>query len=531
MDIWPWICELPSSDEWDESNPQLVFQLASSKPSRDKTSIQSIQLSAERIYGPNSDDSVAFSLRLLGFYGDNAETKTIWVSDTCPLSSDKPFLPLVLQLLQEIVSRSPTAHNSICPRRSRLHQKFKPELVSRIFDSHSPESVSSFFNLVFLTRLFWLCAFDAPSEVGSLYFHSLLTPNLETFTSKHALILRTFFISVGVDVELCFMRTLGYILAKWLILRELSVGLLQLLTPSPLPSQSLGFSYATESRGLWVLKGYAPVWGMTPTRFNGQQKNQFEAKESVLRYALAHQQLEALVQLEYSIKFTEGFVLINASVDNIRIHVAKLGFNENEDNKYAGEKHFPSRIRLWVGPEIGSSYVAGLRLGRSTDNAEREMETQRILKSNFGKLRAPKLKAMARTAARTRVRNWRWDQDADGNAAVFEASLCDTTTGVEVAAWEEADGGGGGPGNSFRRRYGGANRAFTKSGGWVVAGEECGGVGWRLRKEMEGKVLKWRIGCEIWVSYWPNHVRSSYFETRCVEWCHEVDLPLILNRD
>ncbi len=69
---------------------------------------------------------------------------------------------------------------------------------------------------------------------------------------------------------------------------------------------------------------------------------------------------------------------------------------------------------------------------------------------------------------------------------------------------------------------------MTKTGGLVFAGDEYGeGVGWRLSKEMEGSVLKWRIGGQVWVSYFPNEVKSSYFETRCVEWCDEVDLPLI----
>lgn len=202
-------------------------------------------------------------------------------------------------------------------------------------------------------------------------------------------------------------------------------------------------------------------------------------------------------------------------------------FNENGDDDYAGEKHFPSRIRPWVGPETGSSYVSGLSLGRSTDNVEREMETQRILKGSFGKLKVPKVKAMARTTTRTRMKNWRWDQDAEGNAALFDAVLCDNTTGTKVATWKPSGGGSGRSENNFRKRYAGANRSFTKSGGLVFAGDECGGVGWRLGKEMEGSVLKWRVGCQIWLSYWPNEVSSLYFETRCVEWCDEVDLPLI----
>ncbi|KAK9286313.1 hypothetical protein L1049_014703 [Liquidambar formosana] len=522
MDIWSWICELPNSDEWAESDSPPVFELACSKSSRDGIT-PSIQLRAERTSGSDSDALVTFSLYLQGFHPSNAQ-KTLWVSDACPLSSDKPFLPLILQLLQEIISRSPTAHNNTCPR-SQL-QKLKPDPVSWIMDSHSPESFSSFFNLVFLTRLFWLCVCDAPTEVGSLYFQSLLAPNLEALSCKHAPVMRTFLVSVGVDMELCFMRTLGYMLAKWLILREVGVGLQSL---APLPSHSLGFSYATEAHGLWVLKGYAPVLAMTRTRSNGRnfQFPVIEAKESVLKYALAHQQLEAVIQLEYSVGFYEGHIQVNARVDNLRFHVAKLGFNKNDDMDYVDERHFPSRIRVWIGPEVGSTYVASLSLGRSTDNVERELETQKIVKSSLGKSKVPRVKAMASTSTRTKTRNWRWDQDAEGNAAIFDWVLCDNTTGVEVATWKPSSGHDGKSGNNFQKRYTGANRPFTKTGSVVFTGDEYGGAGWRLSKEMEGSVLKWRIGGQVWLSYWPNDVKSSYFETRCVEWCDEVDLPLI----
>jgi hypothetical protein len=259
-------------------------------------------------------------------------------------------------------------------------------------DSHSPESLSGFFNLVFLTRLFWLCACDAPSEVGSLYFHSLLAPNIEALSCKHAPVLRTFLATVGVDAELCFMRALGYMSAKWLILKDMSVGL-QTLTP---PAQNnLGFSYATEAHGFWVLKGYSPVMGMKLTRSNGPRIIRFpaiEMKDSMLRYALAHQQLEAVIQLEYSVGFYDGFLHVNARVDNIRLHVAKLGykFNQSDDVGYADERHFPSRIRVWVGPEVGATYVAGMSLGRSTSNEEKEVEVQKIVKGSFRETKAPR---------------------------------------------------------------------------------------------------------------------------------------------
>lgn len=325
------------------------------------------------------------------------------------------------------------------------------------------------------------------------------------------------------------MRTLGYITAKWLILREVGVGL---QTIAPLPDQQLGLSYATEAHGFWILKGYAPISAMKVTRSN-EHNGKFpiiEAKESVLRYALAHQQLEAVIQLEYSVVFHDGYIQVNARVDNLRFHVAKLGFKRNDDMEFNEERHFPSRVRVWVGPEVGSTYVAGMTLGRSTNNGEREVETQRILKGNYGNTKIPKVKARARMTTKTRMRNWRWDQDVEGNAAVFDAVLCDNTTGQELPTWK-CDNNGDGGSRSFRNRYSGANRPFTKSGGLVFGRDEYGeGVTWRLSREMEGSVLKWRIGGQIWLSYWPNNVKSSYFETRCIDWCDEVDLPLIAGK-
>ncbi|RVW49563.1 hypothetical protein CK203_076700 [Vitis vinifera] len=143
MDIWSWICELPNSDQWVESESPPTFQLVSSKPTKADTT-QSIQLRAERTSGSNSEALVTFSVYVHGFHPSNAE-KTLWVSDACPLASDKPFLPLLLQLVQEIVSRSPTAHDSTCPR-SQL-QKLRPEPVAwsltRTRPSRSPVSSTS----------------------------------------------------------------------------------------------------------------------------------------------------------------------------------------------------------------------------------------------------------------------------------------------------------------------------------------------------------------------------------------------------
>ncbi|KAL5714094.1 hypothetical protein ACHQM5_016102 [Ranunculus cassubicifolius] len=513
MDIWSWISELPNSSDWPDSNSPLIFELTPASRDNDKA----ILLKAERTSGSNTETLVTFSICLQGFNFNSEYKTTLWVSDTCPLSSTNPnFLPLLLQLLQEIISRSPTAHDSTCPR-SQL-QKLKPEPISWIIDSHSPESFSGFFNLVFLCRLFWLCVCDSHFEVGELFFNTLLTSNFDILSCRH--VVRNFLISVGVDAELCFMRTLGYMVAKWLMLRDMGVGL-QLLTPPP----SYGFSYAMESHGLWILKGYAPVLSINQTR-SMDKSRVLEAKESVLRYFLAHQQLEAVIQLEYNVVYHDNFIQVNARVDNIRIHVVKLGFNKNEDGEYVEETYFPSRIRIWVGPEIGSTYMASLSLSRSIRNTEKEIETQKTVKGNFGKSKVPFMKAIATTSTKTKTRSWRWEQDAEGNAVIFEAILHDDASGIEVASWKPKDGGN--PKNGLRKRYTGGSRVFNRSGSLVLAGDEYGEwVSWRVSREMEGSVLKWRLGGKVWLSYWPNNVKSNHFETRCVDWCEEVDLPLI----
>lgn len=148
MDVWSWICELPNSEDWAELDSPPIFELAQSGVGEDG-STRSIQLRAERTSGSKSEALVTFTLCLQGFHPPNAQ-KPLWVSEKCHLSAEKPFLPLLLQLLQEIISQSPTAHDTTCPR-SQL-QKLRPEPIAWIMDSHSPESFSSFFNLVFIMR-------------------------------------------------------------------------------------------------------------------------------------------------------------------------------------------------------------------------------------------------------------------------------------------------------------------------------------------------------------------------------------------
>jgi hypothetical protein len=271
-------------------------------------------------------------------------------------------------------------------------------------------------------------------------------------------------------------------------------------------------------------------------------------EEPALRYGLVHQQLEVVAQLEYAVSVRDKrFISVGVRVDNIRARVVRLGYRKNgadaegdvddDDDVMDGERHFPSRIRLWVGPRFGSSYATGPSLGRSTGNPERDVEMTRTVKGAFSGTAAklagsnaghPRVKAKMHTSARTRNRSWRWEQEAEGSAGVFEGVLCDPVTGTEVSAWRIGGNGEADPRNGMRRRYGGPGRAFSKMRGLVVAGDELPEeVTWRVGREAEGRKLRWRVGLKAWVSYLPNEVRSRHFETRCVEWAHEVELPLV----
>ncbi|WOK92322.1 hypothetical protein Cni_G01013 [Canna indica] len=512
-DVWSWLASLPDPSEWPPTPPFLALASAADG--------KSICLSADRTAGSDAEALLTFSVTLHGFHPANP-SRTIWLSD--PVLPSSPHLPLLLQLLRESISMSPSPF----PLPAELLDE-EPVSVA-IGDD---EQTAAFLSLALLLRLFWLCAIEAPADAGFLFFRALDAPLEQALGCRLAL--RRVLLALGSDVEEQFMRSLGYMLSKWCILRELQgTAAKRILPPSCCPS------YSAERHGLWILKGFAPVPAMARSGAHGSAGGlNLEAKDSVLRYALAHQQLEAVVQLEYTVCMRDPrFIRVSVRVDNIRLHVVRLWFGRRkdvddgveagseEDDIVEAERHFPSRARVWVGPALGSSYAAGPSLGRSSGNPEREVEATRTVKGRFGGGKATGVKAAARTATRARGRSWRWEQEAEGSAGVFEGVLCDGATGAEVAAWKPA--GGGDPRGGMRRRYSGWGRAFSKAGGVVVAGDELPeAVEWRVGREMEGRVLRWRVGGRVWVSYFANEVKTGYFETRSVEWREEVDLALV----
>jgi hypothetical protein len=539
-EVWPWLASLPPPGP--DTPARSSFPLAASD---DGASIV-LQTDCTSASDGSTAESVlvAFSLTV---DSANGVAHALWTSETFAAASvGASRLQLLGQLLDEVIALSPSipslGRNMGPPDASE--PKLDAEVVSAVIEATGTDG-SALFSLALLLRLFWLCALEAPADFGYLFFQAL-GAEIERALGSCPRVLGVFMLSVGPDVEDRFMRSLGYMLAKWCLLREMQAK------PTPAKHPTACLSYATEVHGLWVLKGYAPVLAMP--RVAGAVSTPITAsphempEEPALRYGLVHQQLEVVAQLEYAVSVRDKrFISVGVRVDNIRARVVRLGYRKNgadaegdvddDDDVMDGERHFPSRIRLWVGPRFGSSYATGPSLGRSTGNPERDVEMTRTVKGAFSGTAAklagsnaghPRVKAKMHTSARTRNRSWRWEQEAEGSAGVFEGVLCDPVTGTEVSAWRIGGNGEADPRNGMRRRYGGPGRAFSKMRGLVVAGDELPEeVTWRVGREAEGRKLRWRVGLKAWVSYLPNEVRSRHFETRCVEWAHEVELPLV----
>ncbi|XP_062211608.1 uncharacterized protein LOC133912735 [Phragmites australis] len=555
-DVWPWLASLPPPAGGPDTSPPWSLPLAAS-PDGASIVLQADPAASASDDGDDGESAlIAFSLAI---NGANGLARGLWTSNNFDASSPVALrVQLLVQLLNEVLALSP--HVPCLTTNVDLgdtsEAKLDAEVVSRVVGvagTDVSEPAAAFFSLALLLRLFWSCALEAPADSGYLFFR-VLGVDIERALCECRLALGVFLRSVGPDVEERYMRSLGYMLAKWCLLREIQAGsAAKPALPEVSPRRALPaawLSYATEVHGLWVLKGYAPVLAMPLVTASPHEV----PEEPALRYGLVHQQLETVAQLEYAVHMRDKrFITVSVRVDNVRVRVARLGFRKddaeanNEEDADAdaddmdGERHFPSRIRLWVGPRFGASYATGPSLGRSTGNPERDVEMTRTVKGAFSgatKLangnggNAPRMKAKMRSSARSRNRSWRWEQEAEGSAGVFEGVLYDPVTGTEVSSWRPGFGSGGtgvaDPRNGMRRRYGGPGRAFSKMRGLVVARDELPEeMTWRVGREVEGRTVRWRVGFKAWVSYVPNEVRSRHFETRCVEWAHEVELPLV----
>lgn len=503
-DIWNWLCNLPKLSDWKCST--MSMELCNSFRSGTKC----LLLVAEKNIGvDDSPGSVRFSLVLGGDWSLKCE-KTLWVSNPCSFttgdSMKKKCVPLLLQLIGEIVERAP---------------KFGSKSTESIFiDPNFMESAESFkevCNLAFLIRLFWLCAFEVPVEVGSLYL-DMVGWRMERIASSKAL--ASFLLSIGADLEEQFMRSLGFIFTKWMCLRSFS----KIFGTWEQGFGAFASSYATRAAQFWKLRAFAPILAMK----NVEKDYKFRlpnTEDSVLQYILSHQQLEATVQLHHRVTFHEDCIEVEVRIDNLRCDVSQLAFSKTSG--VSEERHFPSRVSVTIAPEKGSDVLL-MRLSKSSDNPSRDISTHKILKGSLERSKViPTLKASAIVGSTVNMSSWKFEQSGEGNRGTLEWTLYDNVNGKEVATYKRSVGTLMDPKGWFRERYCKANGPFTAKGGVVFASDLYGqSMTWLLKRCLEGKKLQWNVRTCIWLTYWPNVYKTSYCESRYLEVCHLLELPL-----
>lgn len=510
-DIWNWLCALPKLSDWESS--VISMELCNSY-----RSTKCLLLVAEKTMEPeNSAGYVTFSFVLGGDWPLNC-AKALWVSNPFSFGTEESMenncLPLLLQVIREVVERAPKLGRK--PAFSSHHE-------SNFFDPISIESSESFkevCNLAFLSRLFWLCAFEAPVEVGSLYL-DMVEWRMEEIASNKAL--ASFLVSIGADLEEQFMRSLGYIFTKWMCLRSFSK------TFGTWEESFSAFisSYATKASNFWKVRAFAPVLAMK----NVQNSHKFrlpDTDDSLLQYMLSHQQLEVTVQLHHRVTFHEDCIEVEVRIDNLRCDVSQLAFNKTSG--VSEERHFPSRISVTIAPEKGSDVLL-MRLSKSSENPSRDVYTHKNLKGSIeGSRVLPTLKASAIAGSTVNLSSWKFEQSGEGNKGTLEWTLYDNMNGKEVATHKPSVGALMDPKGWFRDRYCKANRPFTAKGGVVFASDEYGqSMRWLFKRNLEGKNVKWNVRACIWVSYWPNVYKTLYCESRYLEVCNQVELPLSLD--
>eukprot|EP01018_Ginkgo_biloba_P004793 Gb_07189 [translate_table: standard] len=227
-------------------------------------------------------------------------------------------------------------------------------------------------------------------------------------------------------------------------------------------------------------------------------------------------------------RFSHEWIEVEVQIDNVRCDIFQLassglmlkcGIPE--------EKHFPSKISVDITPP--RTGILSMSLSKSSDNPAHELTSERTVEMGVEWPKAhADFKVAASEASAMSMKPWKMEQSGRGNVGTFEWILYDTTNGKEVAGSKPPKTAMYQHKAWFKDRYSNASKPFTRQGGVVFAGDKySNSIIWRVRNDMEGKTLKWEVGGRIWVTYWPNKYKTSYSETRYVDFCEQVELPLL----
>ncbi|KAJ4978175.1 hypothetical protein NE237_008955 [Protea cynaroides] len=488
-DIWAWIRNLPPTTQWRTKSMTICLcSSGSTQPSLNFSIINNLQ-------SPFISFTISANFKLpVSLWTSKAfefNTRTSDVVDEDIISS------LFLNFITDVLNYG------LCHNTSFL----------RIPAIETIGNFKDIFNLAFLTLTMFICIYEAPHEVRSGCLNTLKN-HLTSPQSREAskLLMRL----LGSNIEEQWMRSLNLAITNWL--KELHESNFHpIVIPSPL------FSYAISTVGLWKVQLYCPVIAMKI------ENSSNASSDERLNFSLKYHQLEGVIQFAYKTVVREKWVDVMVNTDNIRCDVARL-VSETlvaERGVGAAEKHFPSRISLQLTPTFQTSVIS-VSVGKSSENPTREIGIEKAIEGSFDPPNQFGVTVSAAESMTMTLKPWKFEQSVIGNTTNLNWFLHDSTDGREVFSSKPPKLALAQPRAWFKNRYSNAYRPFTKEGGVIFAGDEYGEtVLWKLdRGAINGKTLEWEIKGRIWLTYWPNKYKTSYNETRRLEFREILKLHL-----
>lgn len=477
-DILAWIQNLPPIPQWREKNSMSICICSSGsfQPSLNLSVAKNLQ-SATIFFSITADFSLPISL---------------WSSKpikTNPKSSklldDGTISSLSVNLIEDVLGY---ASNKSCSSSTKVLRT--DSVLSQLKDT---------FNAAFLTLSLLICIYEAPADLRSECLASLknqLTNRRLRGASKSLMKI------MGSNLEEQWMRSINLAITNWIAERQASHQTLK--TPSPL------FSYSFSTTGLWKVQLYCPVIAMDV------ESSSNPAHERLL-FSLKYHQLECVIQFNYKVIVQENWVDVIVNTDNIRCDVVRL-LNETlmtEQGVGTDEKHFPSRISLYLAPILQTNIIS-VSVSKSSENPAREIEMEKGIETSFDPPNSfLGLKVSAGETVSMSLKPWKFEQSVYGSSAIMNWFLHDNMDGREVFSSKPPRMALITPKPWFKNRYSSSYRPFTRQGGVIFAGDEYGkSVQWKVDKSTIGKTMEWEIKGWIWLTYWPNKYRTAYSETR-----------------
>jgi hypothetical protein len=327
--------------------------------------------------------------------------------------------------------------------------------------------------------------------------------------------------AVGSNISQLVMRSLGFALIN----RMASDNPLNPLSRDSTIRSPLSFFHSHCTKDEWKFQIYAPVFAMEEDDEKPIKSKKYPKDVGLLR-ALGSLNLEACLLLKYSLNFTGHSIEVQVGLANVICDVIPLFPTANLEERVAKEKHFPSQISVEV-TLLEQCNIISACPSTSTNNefSGRSSETNFSSSSNF-RIGAslPKIGASVtygvKDTCSTNIKPWNFEQTARVNQGKYLYFLAEKHTGKKVTGYRPSQKKNG----WFRDMDSYASSGFSAERGIAICRDDV--ITWKLEPKMEGQTLRWRVEGKIWVTYWPNKHKGSYYENRRLSFCETVQLDL-----